>query len=113
MVRRGDWLIHKRTESTDAIVRWSSRLTRISRAQFKFQARLADTVAIRELIDTSLLAAVKKLVIVISTYDRVVNNTNAPVEALSQAKIVTMPTDHVSVTEVPKEIAKELSLIHI
>jgi pimeloyl-ACP methyl ester carboxylesterase len=108
MVRRGHWLMHRRTEKTDAIIAWSSRLTRITREQFKFQTRFATAASLQNLMNIPLLSRVPKLLVIMSRYDRVVNNAGVPIDQLPQAQIVMLPTDHVSVTEMPERVASEI-----
>jgi|GEM_PF-5313726 len=108
MIGRGHWLMHKRTKATDEIIAWSSRLTRVTKEQFKFQARLSDQVAPLELVDIERLKALPHLHIVMSEYDRIVDNSFAPLDKLPNATIVTLPTDHVSVFEMPDKVAGEV-----
>ena len=78
-----------------------------------FQVRFADIAAKRKLMDTSLLANVSKLLVVESSYDRIVDTTMSPVDQLPKALFVTLPTDHVSVTELPERVAEELRYLLI
>lgn len=108
MIGRGHWLMHKRTKATDEIIAWSSRLTHVTKEQFKFQARLSDQIAPLKLVDIEKLRALPHLLIVMSEYDRIVDNSSAPLDKLPNATIVTLPTDHVSVFEMPDKVAGEV-----
>lgn len=108
MIRRGHWLIHARTKATDEIVAWASRHAHVTPAQFRFQTRFATILAVKELVDVPWLATRKKLLMILSQYDRIVDNSKARLEMLTKATIVTLPTDHVSVFEMPKQVAAEI-----
>lgn len=111
MIRRGHWLMHKRTKQSDEIIAWSSRLTHVTSEQFRFQAHFAEIITEVELMDIHRLAAVQNLLVVVARYDRIVNNTSVPFEQLPNAKIVTLPTDHVSIFEMPAKVADEIRRI--
>lgn len=108
MIYRGQWLMHTRTKETDEIVAWSSALTHVTQAQFKFQAKLADIVAPQRLMNTERLRDVSRLGIVLAQYDKIVDNSSASLDELPNATIVTLPTNHVSIFEMPERVAEEL-----
>lgn len=105
MVQRGRWLVHSRTKESDEIVSWSSQLSKITKEQFRFQARLAEASLKHDLMDVAKLACVPKLIFVVSEYDKVVDNSLVAVESLPRALCIKLPTDHVSVFELPHEVA--------
>ena len=105
MVRRGQWLMHKRSDEADEIISWSSNLTHVSDEQFIFQTKLSIAVSGEGLMDTTRLSGVRHLLIVTSEFDNIVNNTALPKEELPNATIQSVPTGHVSVFEMPAEIA--------
>jgi pimeloyl-ACP methyl ester carboxylesterase len=106
MVRRGQWLMHKRTDEADAIISWSSNLTHVSDEQFVFQTRLSIALSGEGLMDSARLAAIPKLLVVLADFDNIVNNDAMPTEALANATVLRVPTGHVSVFEMPVEIAE-------
>jgi pimeloyl-ACP methyl ester carboxylesterase len=108
MIQRGHWLMHSRTKTSDAIIEWSSHHTHVSKDQFKFQTRFATEVSLQNLMDIPFLATVPKLLIVLSAFDRIVDNASAHLDQLPQAMVVTLPTDHVSIFEMPKRVADEI-----
>lgn len=108
MIRRGHWLLHTRTKEADDIIAWSSRHTHISKAQFKFQAHFADLITTQRLVNASQLRTIPNLLIVLAAFDRVVDNSTAPLDELPHAKVVTLPTDHVSIFEMPVSVADEI-----
>lgn len=108
MVRRGHWLMHRRTEETDGIIAWSSGFMHVTPEQFRFQSHLGAVLVTKQLVDLPALAKKKKLLVLVSQYDRIVDNSKAPLDALPNARIVTLPTDHVSVFEMPARVAAEV-----
>lgn len=108
MVRRGHWLMHTRTTQTNAIIAWSSSHTHVTNEQFRFQARLADTVAPMQVMDIPRLSKVPHVLVVRSTYDRVVDNSKTSLDMLERARVIELPTDHVSIFELPAEVASAI-----
>lgn len=110
MIRRAQWMMHERTKKTDAIIAWSSSLTRVDEEQFKFQAHLAAAISTGALLDITLLARVPALLILLAEFDNIVDNSTSALalEQLPQALVSTLPTGHVSVFEMPEEIAEKL-----
>lgn len=108
MIRRGHWLLHTRTQEADDIIAWSSRHTHVSKKQFCFQARFAEALTSTQVINVQQLQRIPRLLIVTAEFDRVVDNTQAPLDELPQARIVVLPTDHVSIFEMPERVADEI-----
>lgn len=108
MIQRGHWLMHTRTRESDEIIAWSSALTHVTKEQFKFQAHLSDVVAPLKLMDAEQLRKTPHLLVVVSDYDRIVDNSSAPLDALPNATVVRLPTNHVSIFEMPERIADEI-----
>ena len=108
MISRGHWLMHSRTKESDAIIAWSSSLTHVTDKQFKFQTRFAAAASLENIMDILVLADVPKLLIVLSKYDRIVDNASVHLNQLPDAMVTTLSTDHVSIFEMPARVADEI-----
>lgn len=111
-IKRARRMMHSLTQDADAAITWSSKHIHTSSRQLAFQARLgAAMVGAKTLLDIKRLNAVPNLLLLFSDYDTTIDNAAAPLDELTNAKVVTIPTGHVSVFEMPREIAEEIRRI--
>lgn len=111
-IRRARRMMHTLTQEADAAITWSSGHIHTSSRQLTFQARLgAAMTASKTLLDIGRLNAVPNLLLLFSDYDTTIDNDAAPLDRLPNAAVVNLPTGHVSVFEMPSEIAEEIRRI--